>query len=450
MSGQYSSFGIPGSGPESALDIEEAILLLKQGKARKGSLLGFGNGRSYGDSCHNSKGDLVDMRSHDQIIGFDRKGGLIEVEAGVMLSSLIDQIVPHGYFLPVTPGTRFVTIGGAIANDVHGKNHHRRGTFGCHVESLKLLRSDGKIRLCSPERNSKLFAATIGGMGLTGLILSATIRLMKVPGADVTERITSFRCLDEYFAMAVQADDSNEYAVAWIDQLASGSNEGRGLLLTANHMSAGIGARAGPARLAVPFQPPMSVLNRPFLKAFNSAYFNKRRLGGPVPRRSPWQSYFYPLDGIRNWNRLYGPNGLYQHQSVIPEVVARQTVPGLLKAARDAGHGSFLTVLKRFGDVPSPGLLSFPRAGYTLTLDFPNNGAATEKLMERLDRITIEAGGAVNPYKDARMKPETFEASFPNWRELAELRDPVFSSDFWKRTAGKLKTKTVRMAIAAE
>ncbi len=448
--GRYSSFGLPKSGPETALAPDEAIALLKRGDATPDSLLGFGNGRSYGDSCHNRSGHLIDMRAMGGVIAFDEQDGVIEAEAGLMLSDLIAHVLPLGFFPPVTPGTRFITLGGAIANDVHGKNHHRRGTFGCHVEALKLLRSDGKVRCCSRDKNAKLFHATIGGMGLTGLILSATIRLMKVPGADVTERVTPFTSLEEYFAMAAEADFSNEYAVAWIDQLATGRSEGRGLLLTANHMGAGYEGRQKSSRLAVPFQPPLNILNRPFLKAFNTAYYYKRAMGGSAPRHSSWQGYFYPLDGITNWNRLYGPHGLCQHQSIIPEVMARDAVPELLRTARADGHSSFLTVLKRFGDVASPGLLSFPRKGYTLTLDFANRGEATMKLLEKLDRITVEAGGAVNAYKDARMSAETFDASYPNWRELETMRDPAFSSDFWKRTAGQLEVYPKMPALAAE
>ncbi len=450
MSSAYRSFGMPDSGPGMAIAAGNAVKMLKSGKMADTSLLAYGNGRSYGDSCHNSGGQLVDMRSANRILALDTETGIAEVESGVLLSDLIAHVLPYGFFPAVTPGTQFVTIGGAIANDVHGKNHHRRGTFGCHVESLKLLRSDGKIRTCSAARNSKLFAATIGGMGLTGLIVSARIRLMAVPGADVMERVTPFSCIAEYIDIARQADEANEYAVAWVDQLATGRSLGRGLLLTANHMCDGYGRHGRVGRISVPVTPPFSVLNRPFLKLFNAAFYHRRAHGRPAPRRSSYQKYFYPLDGIANWNRLYGPRGLHQHQSVIPEEVAGEIVPELLAAARTAGHGSFLTVLKRFGDVLSPGVLSFPRPGYTLTLDFPNSGIRTTELMGRLDQITVEAGGAVNPYKDARMAAGVFERSFANWRDLEAQRDPAFMSDFWARTAGQLDAKCGVPAIAAE
>jgi FAD/FMN-containing dehydrogenase len=346
-------------------------------------------------------------------------------------------VAADGWFPAVVPGTRHVTLGGAIANDVHGKNHHRRGTFGCHVTGLVLLRSNGSTYECGPDINRQLFRATVGGMGMTGMITSATIRLMKVGSADVVERVRRFSSLGEYFDMAREADDENEYAVAWIDQLTSGARAGHGLLMTANHAEEGAFRPASPARLAVPFRLPFSALNRPSLRAFNSAYaWSKGRR--EKARRSSYASYFFPLDGVRNWNRLYGRAGLVQHQSVIPEGAAREAVAALLAVTREAGQASFLTVLKRFGDMASPGILSFPRSGYTLTLDFPNRGPATCDLLERLDRFTVEAGGAVNPYKDARMPAEVFAASFPAWRKVEDARDPAFMSDFWRRTVLRL------------
>jgi len=193
-------------------------------------------------------------------------------------------------------------------------------------------------------------------------------------------------------------------------------------------------------RLAVPLQPPFNVLNRPFLTAFNAAYRWKKGRSA-APRQVGYQGFFFPLDGLSDWNRLYGPKGLYQHQSVVPEEAARLAVPALLDATKRAGQGSFLTVLKRFGKVRSPALLSFPRPGFTLTLDFPNRGEKTLSLLNELDRITVEAGGAVNPYKDARMGADTFAASFPEWQRLEALRDPAFISDFWARTAKKLDVR---------
>ncbi|WP_296743903.1 FAD-binding oxidoreductase [Mesorhizobium sp.] len=435
---RFGSFGLATPPARHAIAADEAIALLKSGAAQPGSLLGYGNGRSYGDSCQNDAGMVVDMRPLNRIRGFDAETGILEADAGVLLSDIIAHAAPYGFFPAAVPGTQFVTLGGAIANDVHGKNHHRRGTFGCHVEAFALLRSDGRIRRCSETDNVHLFRATIGGMGLTGLILSASIRLMRVPSLDIIERATRFRDLGEFFDLAEAADQANEYAVAWIDQLAGGHRSGRGLLFTGNHAERGSHA-ASPAssRLSVSVQPPFNVLNGPFLTVFNTAYRWKKGRSS-APRQTGYQGFFFPLDGVRDWNRLYGPRGLFQHQSVVPEGAARRAVPALLEAARHAGQGSFLTVLKRFGGARSPALLSFPRPGYTLTLDFPNKGERTLKLLAELDRITIEAGGAVNPYKDARMGPGTFAASFPEWPRLEALRDPAFMSSFWARTAKTL------------
>ncbi|PBC04089.1 FAD-binding oxidoreductase [Mesorhizobium sp. WSM3860] len=445
---RFGSFGLATPPARRAIPADKAIALLQSGAARPGSLIGYGNGRSYGDSCQNHAGMVVDMRPLNRIRSFDAETGVIEADAGALLCDIIAHAAPYGFFPAVVPGTQFVTLGGAIANDVHGKNHHRRGTFGCHVESLTLLRSDGRTCRCSETSNAHLFRATIGGMGLTGLILSASIRLMRVPSLDVVEKATRFRDLGEFFDLADAADQANEYAVAWVDQLAGGHGRGRGLLFTGNHAEHGSHAasRAG-SRLSVPVRPPFNMLNRRFLTVFNAAYRWKKGRS-PDPRRAGYQGFFFPLDGIRDWNRLYGPRGLFQHQSVVPEAAARRAVPALLEAARRAGQGSFLTVLKRFGDVPSPALLSFPRPGYTLTLDFPNRGESTLRLLAELDRITIEAGGAVNPYKDARMRSEIFAASFPQWRRLEALRDPAFLSSFWARTAKKLDVECNAPAAA--
>ncbi|WP_295806719.1 FAD-binding oxidoreductase [uncultured Nitratireductor sp.] len=446
----YSAFGLVRAGATPVIGAEDAIERLKTGRGLPSSILPYGNGRSYGDTCLNDTGALIDMRSMNRIAAFDPESGLVTAQAGLMLSDLIAHVGPKGWFPAVVPGTQFVTLGGAIANDVHGKNHHRRGTFGRHVLSFTLLRSDGEIRRCSADENAELFCATIGGMGLTGLILEATFRLMKVGSVDVNERVRGFSGLGEYFDLAEDADAENEYAVAWLDQLASGTRVGSGFLLTANHAEEGPVFRPSTKRrLAVPFRPPVNLLNRWSLTLFNRAFaWRKAKVEGG--RRSTYESYFFPLDAVRHWNRLYGPRGLLQHQSVVPFEAAREIVPAMLIAAREAGQASFLTVLKRFGDIASPGILSFPRPGYTLTLDFSNGGAATQALFERLDRMTVEAGGAVNPYKDARMGPALFDASFPRWRDLEALRDPAFLSDFWRRTALRLPAGSTGARHAAE
>lgn len=451
MNAALGSFGrIFGPAPH-AIAPDAAVELLKSGRAQPGAMLAFGNGRSYGDTCLNREGELVDMRRRAGIVSLDAEGGVLVAEAGTMLSDIIAAAAPHGFFPAVVPGTQHVTLGGAIANDIHGKNHHVAGTFGCHVLWLDLLRSDGRLRRCSADEDRELFAATIGGMGLTGLILTAAIRLKRVGSPDVLEVRKPFRNIAHYLELAAEADAANEYAVAWIDQLAGGSAAGQGVLLCGNHAEAGrrSSARAAPARLGVPFAPPFTVLNRPAIRAFNAAYgWAKRRAAPAAP--TGWRSYFFPLDGVRDWNRLYGPRGLFQHQSVVPFEAAAEALPRMLAATRRAGQASFLTVLKRFGPVRSPGLLSFPRPGYTLTLDFPNRGEETLRLLAELDAVAVGAGGAVNPYKDARMPPSVFESSFPNWHELEAQRDPAFLSDFWRRTALRVNATGTRLANLVE
>jgi FAD/FMN-containing dehydrogenase len=435
MTVDHDSFGLIDRRSRPAISLDAARKIFDGGLAKPGSLLPFGNGKSYGDSCHNDSGTLVDMRGSNQLVSFDPATGVLTAQAGALLSEIISTAAPHGYFLPVTPGTRFVTLGGAIANDVHGKNHHRRGTFGCHVESFELLKSDGSLIVCSAAMNSKLFAATIGGLGLTGIIVSASIRLMKVGSLDIMERIKPFHNIDAYFDLAPQADEDNEYAVAWVDQLSSGNSAGRGVLITGNHADNGnfqIATRQ--SGRGVPFDLPISVLNYPSLKLFNAAYYHLKGRK-QEPHLSGYQAFFYPLDQISNWNRLYGRAGLFQHQSAIPEDSARIIIPQMLAVTREAGQSSFLTVLKRFGNLASPGILSFPQAGYTLTVDFPNRGTATLSLLERLDRMTIDAGGRVNPYKDQRMNAAIFKSGFPQWKELERERDPALNSNFWRRTA---------------
>ncbi len=407
--------------------------------AGPGSHLPYGNGRSYGDSCLNETGALVDARAGARIRSFDSVTGIVEADAGVMLHEITRVAAPHGWFLPVTPGTQFVTLGGAVANDVHGKNHHRRGTFGRWVTGLTLERSDREGSIdCGPDREVELFRATVGGMGLTGLVRRVSLRLLRVPSLTIRQTTTRFERLADYFAMAGEADARHEYAVAWIDSLARGRGFGRGHLIAGDH--APDGDRTGEARpplASVPFTPPVSPLAGWPLRAFNEAYY-RRAPKGQSEASVPFDAFFYPLDRLRDWNRLYGPRGLHQHQSVVPFEGAKDAVAALIDCARTHGQGSFLTVLKRFGDLPSPGLLSFPMLGYTLTLDFPHKGERTLRLLDELDRITVRAGGRVNPYKDARMAAETFARSFPEWKALEAARDPAMMSDFWRRTAMRL------------
>jgi FAD/FMN-containing dehydrogenase len=401
-------------------------------------VLAYGNGRSYGDSCLNDGGTLIDMRGLDEILAFDRESGLMTCGAGLLIDRLLEVAVPAGWFPPVTPGTAFVTVGGALANDVHGKNHHSAGTFGRHVRALELVRSDGRQSICAPDLDADLFAATIGGFGLTGLVMQVTLQLMPIPSAEMAQQVLPFGDLAGFFAIAAESDVTHDYTVAWIDSLAQGRDLGRGIFFRANHAPAADEQPPDEVRsLPFPLKPPFPLINRTTLRAFNWLYRHGQPRDGGV-HRVAYRPFFYPLDRIRDWNRAYGPRGLRQFQCALPRAGAPDVIAEMLRQTLSAGEASFLTVLKLFGDKPSPGLMSFPMPGATLTLDFPNRGERTETLLARLDAITIAAGGRINPYKDARMSPESFAASFPRWRDFARHVDPGFSSDFWRRvTAGR-------------
>lgn len=399
-----------------------------------GSVLPRGNGRSYGDSCLNPGGTLLHARWLDRFIAFDPATGVLRCEAGVTLAQIIELTLPQGWFLPVTPGTRFVTVGGAIANDVHGKNHHRMGSFGHHVRRLELVRSDGSRRELVAGLGDALLAATIGGLGLTGCITWAELQLRRVPGPWLESESIRFDHLDDFFALSAESAATHEYTVAWIDCLARGRRLGRGHFLRSDHAAAAPDEhpRVRISRRAMPVTPPFSLVNRLSLRAFNTLYYWRQ----PVRRKrsvTHYQPYFYPLDGIEHWNRMYGPHGFLQHQCVLPPETARDGVAALLAEIARSGQGSFLAVLKEFGTVPPPGMLSFPRPGTTLALDFPNSGPGVFRLLERLDAIVAEAGGAIYPAKDARMSPAVFRRGYPRLAEFSRHIDPAFSSGLWRR-----------------
>lgn len=397
-----------------------------------GSLLPHGNGRSYGDSCLNPGGTVLHTRGLDHFIAFDPATGVLRCEAGMLLGEILDVVVPQGWFLPVMPGTGFVTVGGAIANDVHGKNHAVAGSFGHHVRAFELLRSDGGRRVCRPDDADGWFRATVGGLGLTGLVTWAELQLRRIPGPWMAGESVRFACLQEYFPLVSEASGGHEYTVAWIDCLARGGQLGRGLLHRADHAPALPGEAAPTRRLAMPFTPPVSLVNRASLRAFNTLLYRHQR-GERAPRRQHYGEYFQPLDGVRDWNRMYGPRGFLQYQCVVPPRCAADAVAGLLRAISATGQGSFLAVLKPFGGHEPAGLLSFPRAGTTLALDFPNTGPDLFALLDRLDAITDEAGGAVYPAKDARWPGRRFRAAYPGWQAFLPYVDPRFSSGFWRR-----------------
>jgi FAD/FMN-containing dehydrogenase len=400
----------------------------------EGSILAYGNGRSYGDVCLNPGGVLLGTRGLDRFIAFDTRSGRLRCESGVRLADILNLVLPMGWCLPVSPGTGYVTVGGAIANDVHGKNHHQAGSFGCHVHSFELLRSDGTRRECTREHSADWFAATIGGLGLTGLITWAELQLKPVANPWLQTESLRFDSLEAFFQLTAESDTSHEYTVAWLDCSPRARMPGRGIFSRACHAAADIqdGPSATTGRWSLPATPPVSLVNRLSLRAFNEYYFHRHGVGRQHGL-SHYCDFMYPLDGIRNWNRVYGPRGFYQYQCVVPLDKGRETIRQVLDHISRSGAGSFLAVLKRLGSIPSPGLLSFPRAGVTLAVDFPNHGNDTLALLSRLDDVVMAAGGAVYPAKDARMSSKTFKQSFPHWQSFLPYVDPRFSSAFWRR-----------------
>jgi FAD/FMN-containing dehydrogenase len=401
--------------------------------AAPGSLLPYGLGRSYGDSCLNAGRNLIDCRRINRILGFDESLGMIRCEGGVTFSDIINVCLPKGWFLPVTPGTRFVTVGGAIANDVHGKNHHCAGTFGAHVAQIALHRSNYGLVMCNAEANADMLHATIGGLGLTGVIAWADIQLKRVAGPWIEAESIPFESLNNFLDLSRISNDRFEYTVAWLDCF-SGKHP-RGIFFRGNHTETQDGgqgkefhASRGPQ---LPFTLPGWMLNRYAVKAFNAAYYktHARRNGS---RTVAYDSFFYPLDSIRQWNLLYGKRGFLQYQCVIPETNL-DAFEELLDRIAQSGMGSCLAVLKQFGTAPAAGMLSFPRPGLTLALDFAMRGERTLQLMQSLDEVVQQSGGALYPAKDARMSPTMFDASFPQWRDFVPYIDPKISSSFWRR-----------------
>lgn len=390
------------------------------------SLLAHGLGRSYGDQALNEGGALLHTRGLDRFIAFDRVSGVLRAEAGVSLDEVLALVVPHGWFLPVTPGTRFVTLGGAVANDVHGKNHHVAGSFGHHVRALELLRSDGHRLECRADLNADWLTATIGGMGLTGLITWVEIALERVAAPRVRVHNRRFNDVDTYWQLDAELGPKHAMTVAWLDCL----NGGRGIYSAGDFTADGDQLPFAKSRLGLPLDPPFSLVNGLSLRAFNWAYFHKPLAPTEIV---PAQRFFYPLDAVSSWNRIYGRKGFVQYQCVLPPATMREALRVLLACMRRRGQGSFLAVLKTFGAQAPAGMLSFPRPGATLAVDFPMAGGSTLALCNELDAVVREAGGALYPAKDARMPPAMFALSFPRLDAFKRYVDPRFSSSFWRR-----------------
>ena len=389
-----------------------------------------GMGRSYGDVCLNPEGTLWVTTGLDHFIAFDDSTGRLVCEAGVLLRDIQRLVIPRGWILPVTPGTQLVTVGGAIANDVHGKNHHVLGSFGDHVQSLTLIRTDAEVIQCGPNEQPDWFAATVGGLGLTGVITQAEIQLRRVDGPWLNTETAPYTNLDEFFRLADDSEADWEHTVSWIDCITGGG--GRGLFMRGNPTN--VGDRLAPQgrKLTMPMVPPVSLVNRLSLRPFNMAYYHlkKWQAGRAITHYEP---FFYPLDNLLEWNRMYGPKGFFQYQSVVPREVGQDAVQAMLKEIARSGDGSFLAVLKTFGNRQQVGMLSFPQPGVTLALDFPNHGDRTHKLFERLDAIVREAKGRIYLAKDARMPRELFEAGYPRLAEFMKYKDPGISSGLSRR-----------------
>ena len=419
-----------------ARTVDEVLRALADAGPR--GVLARGLGRSYGDAAQNAGGTVLDLSPLRSVeIGAD---GLVRAGAGARLADVIDALTPHGLFVPVSPGTSRITIGGAVAADVHGKNHHHDGSFGDHVVELEIVTPADGVRRVGPRSigaDRDLYVATVGGMGLTGVITEVTFLGLAVTSPDVLVDTRRLDSLDAVMSHLVGTDSTHRYSVAWLDATAKGPRLGRGVVTQGDHAPAGrddqrVGA---PAKVRVPLTPPVGAINRLTVAAFNEAWFRKAPRSRDGERQGVRQ-FFHPLDGVDDWNRVYGPSGLVQYQCVLPDRSA-DLVPRLLEAVRDAGAPSFLTVLKRFGpNNDSP--LSFPIAGWTLAVDVPARVPGLAAVLDALDDIVLDGGDRTYLAKDARTSPSTLRAMYPRlteWLAVRRLADPrgVLVSDLSRR-----------------
>lgn len=385
--------------------------------ARPGHWLARGLGKSYGDSALNHQ--LLLTGRYNKFLAIDAVAGTVTCQSGVTLAELIDVLLPRGWFLKVTPGTKLITVGGAIASDVHGKNHHMEGCFSRSVLSFRLMLSDGSVVTCTPSQNRELFLATCGGMGLTGVILEATLALQPVQSAYIRETIVPCSHLSETFAQ-FERYRNTPYSVAWIDCLAKGKRLGRAVLMVGEHSPDG-GLKPPPCRnLAIPVECPGFLLHRRSVSLFNQFYFHVHN-HHTGHRQVSIDSFFYPLDRIDQWNRMYGPGGFTQYQFVLPKAASLDGLREILARIAAAGTGSFLAVLKLFGP-QNDNYLSFPMEGYTLALDFKIQPRLFG-LLDSLDRVVLTYGGRIYLTKDVRMQADTFRHGYPHWEKFAALRE---------------------------
>ena len=412
------------------LDPAKAVQQVSRGFGDAPPVLAHGLGRSYGDVALNDRGTLLATPRCNQFLFADWDTGVVRAASGLSNEELLRVCVPKGWFLPVSPGTKFVTLGGAVANDVHGKNHHHAGSFGAHVRRFALLRSDRGIVECSRDENPDLFALTIGGLGLTGVILWVEFQLSRIGSAFLDVENLSCDSLSDFFRLSEESK-AWPYTVMWVDCFARGASLGRGIFSRGRPRNDGNCQPHSRKSIAWPVTTPSWLLNRASISAFNALY--RSRPGASFRGVQHYDPFFYPLDRILGWNRLYGTNGFYQHQSLIPLRSGEAGVRGLLMRIAQAGQGSFLAVLKVHGPETSPGVMSFCREGVSLALDFANKGAPTRALLASLDDIVREHGGRLYPAKDGHMSSDFFQHSYPDWPRLEAARDPKISSSFWRR-----------------
>lgn len=402
--------------PERIAEIERALA-----EAHDSTLLAFGAGRSYGDTALNSGGKTLLMQRLDRFLEFDADSGVLVCEPGVTFIDVIRTFLPLGFMVPVVPGTGFATLGGAVANDVHGKNHHQAGSFGHHVEWMDLRLPTGELRRVSHSLEPELFAATVGGVGLTGIIERVCVRLVRVPSNSVMLRKRRIRDLDEFLDAFDQERDRSPYVVGWIDALASGRALGRGILETASPAERNVRSAARRAR-RVPIDFPGFVLNGYSVRAFNFLY--RRHVGANgFEGHATYEQFLFPLDAVHDWNRIYGKRGFRQFQCVVPFENGRAALVKILSSIAKANRGSFLAVLKAMG-ASGVGCLSFPMPGYTLALDFPNAPGVVD-FIQQLERITSDYGGRVYLAKDSTLSPAVFRQMYPRAGEFVSVLERI-------------------------
>jgi FAD/FMN-containing dehydrogenase len=389
---------------------------LRQIIAEYHELIPYGYGRSYGDSALSS--NIINVKPKDFFIDFNEKNGLLHIQAGVLLSEILEHYVPKGWFLKVTPGTKLITIGGAIASDVHGKNHHVEGCFSECVEEFKIMLADGEVVTCSKEAIPDLWKATCGGMGLTGVILDAKIYLKKINSQYIDQTTIKTRNLKETFTAFEEYQDK-PYSVAWIDCLAKGDEIGKCLLMVGDFRDDGKLNYKLKAQKSIPFNFPSFALNNWSVRAFNWLYYGKAK-EGVSKQRVDIDTFFYPLDAIGHWNRIYGKNGFTQYQFILPKETSYEGLEEILTAISNSGKGSFLAVLKLYGKA-NENWLSFPIEGYSLALDFKIEKGLFE-LLDKLDEIVVKHKGRIYLTKDVRVSKETFEKGYPHIEQFKTYR----------------------------